>query len=133
MSTADTRTDASKSGGLPDAVARVIQAAHDKKALDLVALDLRHLSSFTDFFVICSGQNVRQVQAIADCVKTEMKPFDRPIDTEGMEEGRWAVIDYGDIIVHVFQEEVRRIYNLDDLWGRAPQVEIPKEFLWEHK
>lgn len=56
MSTADTRTDASKSGGLPDAVARVIQAAHDKKALDLVALDLRHLSSFTDFFVICSGR-----------------------------------------------------------------------------
>ena len=64
MNTADTRTDASKKAGLPDAVARAIEAARDKKALDLVALDLRHLSSFTDFFVICSGQNVRQVVQI---------------------------------------------------------------------
>jgi ribosome-associated protein len=52
---------------------------------------------------------------------------------EGVEQGRWIVIDYGDIIVHVFQEEVRDLYNLDELWGRAPQLAIPKEFLWEHK
>ena len=107
--------------------------ALDKKALDVKILEIKRISSIADYLVLASGRSDRQVQAIADCVKTEMKPFDRPIDTEGMEEGRWAVIDYGDIIVHVFQEEVRRIYNLDDLWGRAPQVEIPKEFLWEHK
>jgi len=107
--------------------------ALDKKALDVKVLEIKRISSIADYLVLASGRSDRQVQAIADCVKVEMKPFDRPIDVEGMDEGRWVVIDYGDIIVHVFQEEVRRIYNLDELWGRAPQLEIPEEFLWEHK
>ena len=83
--------------------------------------------------VASCGRHSEQVQAIADSVKMGLKPFDRPIDMEGVEEGRWIVIDYGDIIVHVFQEEVRALYNLDELWGRAPQLAIPKEFLWETK
>ena len=107
--------------------------ALDKKALDVKILEIRKISSIADYLVLASGRSDRQVQAIADSVKTELKPFDRPIDMEGFEEGRWVVIDYGDIIVHVFQEEVRRIYNLDELWGRAPKLEIPEEFLWEHK
>lgn len=107
--------------------------ALDKKALDVKILEIKRISSIADYLVLVSGRSDRQVQAIAESVKVEMKPFDRPIDMEGVEEGRWVVIDYGDIIVHVFQEEVRRIYNLDELWGRAPQVEIPEEFLWEHK
>lgn len=107
--------------------------ALDKKALDVKILEIKRISSIADYLVLVSGRSDRQVQAIAEAVKVEMKPFDRPIDMEGVEEGRWVVIDYGDIIVHVFQEEVRRIYNLDELWGRAPQVEIPEEFLWEHK
>jgi len=107
--------------------------ALDKKALDVKILEIKRISSIADYLVLVSGRSDRQVQAIAESVKVEMKPFDRPIDMEGVEEGRWVVIDYGDIIVHVFQEEVRRIYNLDELWGRAPQVEIPAEFLWEHK
>ena len=107
--------------------------ALDKKALDVKILEIKKISSIADYLVLASGRSDRQVQAIADSVKTELKPFDRPIDTEGMEEGRWVVLDYGDVIVHVFQEEVRRTYNLDDLWGRAPRVAIPDEFLWEHK
>ena len=107
--------------------------ALDKKALDVKILEIKKLSSIADFLVLVSGRSDRQVQAIADSVKMGLKPFDKPIDMEGVEEGRWIVIDYGDIIVHVFQEEVRALYNLDDLWGRAPQLEIPKEFLWESK
>lgn len=107
--------------------------ALDKKALDVKILEIKRISSIADYLVLASGRSDRQVQAIADSVKTEMKPFDKPIDIEGVEEGRWVVIDYGDIIVHVFQEEVRKMYNLDELWGRAPQLEIPREFLWEHK
>jgi ribosome-associated protein len=107
--------------------------ALDKKALDVKILEIKKISSIADYLVLASGRSDRQVQAIADSVKTELKPFDRPIDMEGFEEGRWVVIDYGDIIVHVFQEEVRRTYNLDELWGRAPQLEIPEKYLWEHK
>ena len=107
--------------------------ALDKKALDVKILEIKKISSIADYLVLASGRSDRQVQAIADSVKTELKPFDKPIDLEGFDEGRWVVIDYGDIIVHVFQEEIRRIYNLDELWGRAPQLDIPEEFLWEHK
>lgn len=107
--------------------------ALDKKALDVKILEIRRISSIADYLVLASGRSDRQVQAIADWVKTELKPFDRPLDMEGYEQGRWVVIDYGDVIVHVFQEEVRRLYNLDELWGKAPQLTIPEEFLWEHK
>ncbi len=128
MSTADTRTDASKSGGLPDAVARVIQAAHDKKALDLVALDLRHLSSFTDFFVICSGQNVRQVQAIADAVEEALRKEQvRPAHVEGFARADWVLLDYFDFVVHVFSTERRAFYALERLWGSAERVALPDE------
>ena len=107
--------------------------ALDKKALDVKILEIKKMSSIADYLVLVSGRSDRQVMAIADSVKVGLKPFDQAIDTEGYNEGRWVVIDYGDIIVHVFQEEVRSIYNLDELWGRAPQLDIPKEFLWEHK
>lgn len=107
--------------------------ALDKKALDVKILEIKKMSSIADYLVLVSGRSDRQVMAIADSVKVGLKPFDQAIDTEGYNEGRWVVIDYGDIIVHVFQEEIRGIYNLDELWGRAPQLDIPKEFLWEHK
>jgi len=107
--------------------------ALDKKALNVKILEIKKISSIADYLVLASGRSDRQVSAIAESVKVGLKPFDRPIDSEGIEEGRWAVIDYGDIIVHIFQEEVRAIYNLEELWERAPQKEIPEEFLWEHK
>lgn len=107
--------------------------ALDKKALDVKVLELRKISSIADYLVLATGRSDRQVQAMADSVKQGLKPFDRPIDTEGYDEGRWVVVDYGDVIVHLFLEEVRQMYNLDELWGRAPRIEIPEEFLWEHK
>jgi ribosome-associated protein len=107
--------------------------ALDKKALDVKILEIKKISSIADYLVLASGRSDRQVQAIADSVKMGLKPFVKPIDMEGVEQGRWIVIDYGDIIVHIFQEEVRALYNLDELWGRAPQLEVPKEFLWETK
>ena len=107
--------------------------ALDKKALDVKILEIKGISSIADYLVLANGRSDKQVQAIADSVKQGMKPFDRPIDTEGYDEGRWVVVDFGDIIVHVFLEEVRRTYNLDELWERARRVEIPEEFLWEPK
>jgi ribosome-associated protein len=107
--------------------------ALDKKALDVKILEIKRISSIADYLVLASGRSDRQVQAIAESVKVGLKPFDKPIDMEGVDQGRWVVIDYGDIIVHIFQEDVRKMYSLDELWGRAPQVEIPQEMLWEHK
>jgi ribosome-associated protein len=128
MSTAETRTDAPKTAGLPDAVARAIQAARDKKAIDLVALDLRHLASFTDFFVICSGHNVRQVQAIADAVEEALrKEHVKPAHVEGFQRADWVLLDYFDFVVHVFSSERRAFYALERLWGSAERVPLPDE------
>ena len=90
-------------------------------------------ASFADYFVICTGRSDTQVQAIADSVKQGMKKFGKALDIEGMTEGKWIVIDYGDVIVHIFQEEQRRYYDLDELWSAAPAMVIPEEFLWEGK
>ncbi|MCM0081146.1 ribosome silencing factor [Geomonas sp. Red32] len=107
--------------------------ALDKKALNVKVLNISRISSIADFLVLASGRSDRQVQAIADSVKQGLKPFDHALDTEGYDQGRWVVVDYGDVIVHVFQEEVRALYNLDELWNRAAEIEIPDEFQWENK
>jgi ribosome-associated protein len=107
--------------------------ALEKKALDVKVLEIKRLSSIADYLVLASGRSDKQVQAIADSIKQGLKPFDRPLNMEGLQEGRWVVIDYGDVIVHVFQEEVRNYYRLDELWGNAQVVEIPAEYLWEGK
>ncbi|BCG48916.1 Ribosomal silencing factor RsfA [Citrifermentans bremense] len=107
--------------------------ALDKKALDVKVLEIKKISSIADYLVLATGRSDRQVMAMADAVKQGMKPFDRSIDMEGYEQGRWVVIDYGDVIVHLFLEEVRNTYNLDELWQRAPRLEIPEEYLWENK
>ncbi len=107
--------------------------ALDKKALNVKILEIGRISTIADFLVLADGQSDRQVQAIVDSVRKGLKKFGKPLDLEGEQEGKWAVIDYGDVIVHVFQQEVRRYYDLDDLWSRATPVEIPAEFLWEGK
>jgi ribosome-associated protein len=107
--------------------------ALDKKALDVRILEISRLSSIADYLVLASGRSDKQVQAIADSVKQGLKKHVKALDIEGMSEGKWVVIDYGDVIVHVFQEDLRRYYDLDELWSRAPLVEIPAEFLWEGK
>ncbi|MBU5611521.1 ribosome silencing factor [Geomonas azotofigens] len=118
------------------AVERAVKCAAfalDKKGLDVKVLEIKNISSIADYLVLATGRSDRQVQAMADSVKQGLKPIDKAIDTEGYDEGRWVVVDYGDVIVHLFQEEVRKIYNLDELWSRAPRIEIPEEYLWEHK
>jgi ribosome-associated protein len=128
MTTPDPRTDSKKAAGIPDSVARAIRAALDKKAVDLVALDLRHLASFTDFFVICSGQNVRQVQAIADAVEEALRREQvRPAHVEGYQRAEWVLLDYFDFVVHVFGTERRAFYALERLWGSAERVALPEE------
>lgn len=107
--------------------------ALDKKALDARILEIGDLSSIADYLVLATGRSDKQVQAIAESVRQGMKSYGNALDIEGEKEGNWVVIDYGDVIVHVFQEEFRRRYDLDGLWSTAPEVEIPAEYRWEDK
>ncbi|MGA7829199.1 MAG: ribosome silencing factor [Geobacteraceae bacterium] len=113
---------------------RAIQCAAlalDKKALDVKVLDIQRISTIADYLVLATGASDRQTQAIAESVRHGLKKFGKPIDIEGLKEGNWVVIDYGDVILHVFKEDLRRYYDLDELWANAPQVEVPAEFQWE--
>ena len=103
--------------------------ALDKKGQDVRALDVRELAGYTDYFLLCSGGSDRQVAALADHIEETLKKEHgvRPIGTEGIREGRWALIDYGDVVVHVFLSSVREFYNFDRLWGAAPEVPVPEE------
>lgn len=107
--------------------------ALDKKALDVKILEIGRLSSIADYLVLASGRSDRQAQAIADSVKKGLKKYGKALDVEGLKEGNWIVIDYGDVLVHIFQEELRRYYDLDGLWSTAHQEEIPEAYLWEGK
>jgi ribosome-associated protein len=109
---------------LPAEVARAVSAAADKKAIDLVVLDLRKASAFTDFFVICTGATNRQVQAIADGVQEALaKAGTKPSLVEGLERADWVLIDYFDFVVHVFTPSTRDFYALERLWGDAERIE----------
>ena len=101
--------------------------AMEKKALDVKVLEIGRLSSIADYLVLASGRSDKQAQAIADSVKQGLKTFGKVLDVEGMREGNWIVIDYGDVIVHIFQEKTRRYYDLDGLWSAAPDLELPQE------
>lgn len=119
-----------------DSRERAIQCAAlalDKKALDVKIYEISKHSSIADYLVLANGRSDKQTQAIADSVKQGLKKYGKALDIEGMQEGRWVIIDYGDVIVHVFQEEVRRHYNLDEMWQMCPLVEIPEQYLWEDK
>ena len=105
-----------------------VQAAANKKAEHMKVLDLRHLSTFTDYFVICSGQSDRQVQAIADSIVIELKEDGfSPVAVEGYRDGRWIVVDYGDVVIHCFMDALRDYYDLEQLWFDAKKVPIPQE------
>ena len=111
---------------LPKPIQAVIDAVQDKKATGLVVLDLRKAGAFTDFFVICSGANPRQVQAIADSVEETLKAQkQRPSLVEGYARAEWVLVDYFDFVVHVFSKHAREFYGLDRLWGNATRIEIP--------
>ena len=105
-----------------------IKCAVDKKAFDVVALDLRSIASFTEFFIIASGSNQRQVQAISDEINEQLKKQlnSRPVRIEGYNSADWILLDYGDFVVHVFNGESREFYDLARLWLDARKVEIPE-------
>jgi ribosome-associated protein len=102
------------------------RAALDKKAYDLVVLETGELTSIGDYFVICSGRSDTQVQAIAEAVTEALgKAGVRPLSAEGLERGQWVLLDFGDVIVHVFQVPVREFYDLERLWAKAPRATLP--------
>jgi len=106
-----------------------VRAAESKKATHLTVLDLTGITSFADFFVICTGSNQRQVQAIADEVGLQLKRHagELPISVEGYDQAEWVLADYGDLLVHVFSPKSREYYSLERLWRGAKAVEIPAE------
>jgi ribosome-associated protein len=105
------------------------QAAIDKKAENVKLLDLSELSGFTDYFLICSGTSDRQVQAIGEAVSNIMDVQGYSLlSAEGFQDGRWVLMDFGDVIVHVFLDALREYYDLENLWKDAPKVQIPAEF-----
>ena len=106
-----------------------IRCASDKKAFDLIALDLREIASFTEYFIIASGNNQRQVQAIADEISEQVKKqlAVRPVRIEGYSSAEWVLLDYGDFVVHLFNGEAREFYDLARLWRDARRVEMPAD------
>ncbi len=106
-----------------------IRCIADKKGFDIVGLDLRDIASFTDFFVIASGANQRQVQAIADEINEQLKKQlgSRPVRIEGYSSAEWVLLDYGDFVVHIFNRESRDFYDLARLWRDARTVEMPAD------
>ena len=110
---------------LPAHVRLAVEAALGRKVEDLCVLDLRELSSFTDFFLIGHGNSSRQNLAIAEAVEAALKPAGfRPLSVEGRESAEWVLLDYGSLVVHVFSRAARDYYGLESLWGDAPRLDF---------
>lgn len=115
-----------KAQRLPAQIERAVRAAEDKKADDLMVLDLRKAAGFTDYFLICSGTNPRQIRAIADAIMEALGSDGvKPAHIEGYDRSEWILLDYFDFIVHIFARETRIFYGLERLWGSAERVKIP--------
>jgi ribosome-associated protein len=113
---------------LDERIRRALSAASEKKALDLTVLDLRGIASFTDYFVITTGTNRRQCQAISDEVVEQLKRSGtRAARVEGFQTAEWILIDYGDFVVHIFDEKARRFYDLERLWREARRIDVAPE------
>ncbi|HZP42011.1 MAG TPA: ribosome silencing factor [Candidatus Binatia bacterium] len=107
-----------------------VRAALDHKAYDLTVLETGRVSSIADYFVICSGRSDTQVQAIAEAIERQVREREgvRPLSVEGLPRAQWVLLDYGDVVVHVFQIPVREFYDLERLWVRAPRAELPEPY-----
>lgn len=102
-----------------------VNASLKKKAKDLIILNVKELSSFADYFIICSGTSDRQVQAIASSIQENLKEFGIiPLGVEGERLGKWVLMDYNDVIIHIFYEPIRLFYDIERLWSDAPRMEI---------
>ena len=105
------------------------QFALEKKAYDLVLIEVREVSSIADYFIICSGRSDRQVQSIAQGLDENLGNMGiSPLSIEGLTHGQWVLMDYSDVIVHVFYQPVREFYDLEGLWAHAPRVELPEPY-----
>jgi len=122
-------TPATKYDDLDEGLKLAIRAAADKKALNIVGLDLRDIASFTEHFIIATGTNQRQVQAIADEIGERLKKENglRAVRVEGYRTGEWVLLDYGDFVFHIFNETAREFYDLERLWRDARKIEIPSD------
>ena len=120
---------ARRTAKLPKPVSGAVRVALDKKAEDVVVLDLRKANGFTDYFVICTGANARQITAIADGVRETLKrDFDeRATLAEGVDRSEWILLDYFDFVVHIFSRDCRAFYGLERLWGNAERIEFRDE------
>lgn len=111
-----------------------VRAVLGKKAESVVILGVNELTSLADAFIICSGKSNRQVMAIAEHVKTTLKKKDMQVlRIEGLKEGHWVLMDYGDVIIHIFYEPVRRFYDLEGLWADAPRLKTPALEDWRRQ
>lgn len=114
-----------KSTRIPAEIERAVRAAEDKQATDIVALDLRKAFGFTDFFLLCTGGNPRQIRAIADAVmETLSEDGAKPAHIEGYDRSEWILLDYFDFVVHIFAPETRTFYGLERLWGSADRLDL---------
>jgi ribosome-associated protein len=106
-----------------------VRYALEKKAYDLLLVDVGELSSLANYFLICTGRSDTQVQAIVQSIQENLARAGlRPLSVEGYSTGQWVLVDYGDVVVHVFQEQVRAFYDLERLWARAPRVALPEPY-----
>ena len=106
-----------------------VKFALEKKAYDLVLMEVGRLTSLADYFLVCTGRSDTQVQAIVQGIEEHLaRAGVRPLSIEGYSRGQWVVVDYGDVVVHVFYEPVREFYDLDRLWARAPRVQLPEPY-----
>jgi ribosome-associated protein len=114
---------------LPKAITTAVNAALDRKAFDVVVLDLRKAGGFTDYFVIATGANARQINAISDAIETTLRSElgERPTLAEGVEKSEWILLDYFNFVVHVFSRDCREFYGLERLWGSAERHEFTDE------
>jgi ribosome-associated protein len=113
---------------LDERILLALHAAGEKKVIDSIVLDLREIASFTDYFLLMSGTNERQVQAISDGIVETLKKAGTPaLRVEGYKTAEWILLDYGDFVVHVFDEKARKFYDLERLWRDSKQVELPAE------
>jgi len=104
---------------------RAARAALDRKAVDLVVLDVQGLSGVTDYFLVCSGRSTTHLKSITDAIREELKEDGvRPLHVEGATESGWVLLDYGDVLMHVFLEDTRAYYALERLWGDAPSISV---------